>query len=663
MLGESSAVVRTAVVRTAVAMALTMSATVHVDSRRATVHWHNEHDKAPEATRRLADTHEVAQDVLCHELRSLEVRYSKLEGLIQRLVGLVQRDCPATLMEFMERGAHQAHARHDGAPPERVGAEPQLMLPPVPAACWEALASKPQRGQSSVRTPQSAAHDGMTRHKGVGFGGPRVDRLGGVPFWDLCSGAVLEHAEGTAPQLGPEYTLACWVHWRPASHAADVRTLLCGEGGNEWLRATGDTLGSYAADDAAADGAADAPLGLGGQSGHAFEAFRGVNGDGVAAPPPPRGWQLVVLTGRDETATALAESRLYVGTPSRPPLLAGVSGRAWSGARLSRIGDPAAPPGWVAAVWAWQRRLTEAEMAALHEASRAPFASQHGAAAAMAARLSAAAARRERTAAEAAAKEGRRAAVEEVKQRNGACAAGVRAAREEAQRLAGLEAVRDAAAASIQKQHAKMAAARRLSEASEAAAEARTARWLEAARRRAEAERLQLAAAAQMAASLIQRRLRKRSAGAAAATRRAAAATATAVDAGPNARRALEEICRATKQRATQENAEHCAQQRAAAGRAAEAAKELAVRRQRTAHTARATRVSGLEAAADERRQRTMAAALRIQTRKHERDEAEQVRQEGALAARRQVANDTARHKRIVAAAQGANVARPSDLV
>ena len=85
------------------AMALTMSAPVHVDSGRATVHWHNEHDKAPEATRRLADPHEVAQDVLCHELRALEVRYGRLEGLIQRLVGLVQRDCPATLMEFMER--------------------------------------------------------------------------------------------------------------------------------------------------------------------------------------------------------------------------------------------------------------------------------------------------------------------------------------------------------------------------------------------------------------------------------------------------------------------------------------------------------------------------------------------------------------------------------
>ena len=352
-------------------MALTMSAPVHVDSGRTSVHWHNEHDKAPEATRRLAGPHDVAQDVLCHELRALEVRYGKLEGLIQRLVGLVQRDCPATLMEFMERGAPPTHARHDAAPPEQVGAEPQIMLPAVPAACWEALASKPQRGQSSVRTPQSAAYDGMTRHKGVGFGGPRVDRLGGVPFWDLSSGAVLEHAEGAAPRLGPEYTLACWVHWRPASHATDVRTLLCGEGGNEWLRATGDTLGSYAADDAA-DDAADAPLGLGDQSGqgaHAFEAFRGVRGDGVAAPPPPRGWQLVVLTGRDETATALAESRLYVGTPSRPPLLAGVSGRVCSGARLSRIGDPAAPPGWVAAVWAWQRRLTEAELAALHEAS------------------------------------------------------------------------------------------------------------------------------------------------------------------------------------------------------------------------------------------------------------------------------------------------------
>ena len=95
-------------------MALAIDATVHVDSRRATVHWHNEHDKAPEVAR-LADTHEVAQDVLCSELRALEVRYGKLEGLIQRLVGLVQRDCPALLLEFMGCDASQAHARHDPA--------------------------------------------------------------------------------------------------------------------------------------------------------------------------------------------------------------------------------------------------------------------------------------------------------------------------------------------------------------------------------------------------------------------------------------------------------------------------------------------------------------------------------------------------------------------
>ena len=159
------------------------------------MHWHNEHDKAPDATRRiptLADAHQVAEAVLSHELRALETRYAKLEGLIQRLVGLVQRDCPATLMEFMERPATLVEfpARPE-PPPERAGAvmhpaEPQIMLPAVPAACWEALASKPQRAQSSVRTSQSLAYDGMTRHGGVGFGGPRVDRLGGVPFWDLC---------------------------------------------------------------------------------------------------------------------------------------------------------------------------------------------------------------------------------------------------------------------------------------------------------------------------------------------------------------------------------------------------------------------------------------------------------------------------------------------
>jgi len=66
-----------------------------------------------------------------------------------------------------------------------------------------------------------------------------------------------------------------------------------------------------------------------------------------------------------------------------------------------------------------------------------------------------------------------------------------------------MKAARDAAAARIQRQNAKMAAARRQARASEAAAEARTARWVEAARRRADAERLQLEAAAQLAASLI----------------------------------------------------------------------------------------------------------------------------------------------------------------
>ena len=226
---------------------------------------------------------EVAETVLCHELHVLETRYAKLEGLIQRLVELVQRDCPGTLMEFMERGQaaakpippprragaamHRAKPRamlttvpelvergaqtaaRPGPPPERAGAimhraEPQIMLPAVPAASWEVLASKPP------------AYDGIARHRGVGFGGPHVERVGGVPFWDLSSGAVLQHAEGPAPQLGPEYTLACWVHWRPAAGAADVRTLLCGEGGSEWLQATGDALGSYST-------AADASLNLG----------------------------------------------------------------------------------------------------------------------------------------------------------------------------------------------------------------------------------------------------------------------------------------------------------------------------------------------------------------------------------------------------------------
>ena len=172
------------------AMALAIGATVRVDSRRATVHWHNEHDKAQEVARQ-ADTHEVAQDVLCHELRALEVRYGKLEGLIQRLVGLVQRDCPALLLEFMERGASQADATHDPEPteaharhgPEPMGAEAQVTLAAVPAACWEVLASKPQRGQSMRK--QGAAHDGMARHKGVGFGGPRVERIGGVLWLGL----------------------------------------------------------------------------------------------------------------------------------------------------------------------------------------------------------------------------------------------------------------------------------------------------------------------------------------------------------------------------------------------------------------------------------------------------------------------------------------------
>ena len=44
------------------------------------------------------------EEALRAELSTMKRRYEKLEGLMQRLVGLVQRDSPATLLEFMERG-------------------------------------------------------------------------------------------------------------------------------------------------------------------------------------------------------------------------------------------------------------------------------------------------------------------------------------------------------------------------------------------------------------------------------------------------------------------------------------------------------------------------------------------------------------------------------
>ena len=150
-------------------MALAIDATVHVDSRRATVHWHNEHDKAPEVAR-LADTHEVAQDVLCHELRALEVRYGKLEGLIQRLVGLVQRDCPALLLEFMGCDASQAHARHDPAAAKATKAAAQeaaeskaAAAAAKQAAAQEAAAKKAAAEQAKADKAaalQSSAWDG-----------------------------------------------------------------------------------------------------------------------------------------------------------------------------------------------------------------------------------------------------------------------------------------------------------------------------------------------------------------------------------------------------------------------------------------------------------------------------------------------------------------------
>ena len=76
------------------AMALAIDATVRVDSRRATVHWHNEHDKAQEVARQ-ADTHEVAQDVLCHELRALEVLphgFSNFESSTEALIDFEEVD-------------------------------------------------------------------------------------------------------------------------------------------------------------------------------------------------------------------------------------------------------------------------------------------------------------------------------------------------------------------------------------------------------------------------------------------------------------------------------------------------------------------------------------------------------------------------------------------
>ena len=592
--------------------------------------------------------HLLGERLLANELDNLEKRYAKLVKMMRRLAFMVERDSPATFREFMGKPEPMSLKEQD----EARQADQQMLAPtlsPPPAAGFEMLASRP-------------SYDASARHEGIIFGGPlgggplRVDKVDGVHLWDLCGGCALAYVEGDtpAPKLGREYTVAVWVLWRPGAAEDEARALLCGEGGDDWLVAVGDDLGS-------ATGRGD---GLG------FEPFATNVGLEASVGEGGEGWQLVVVTGRGATDGARSgESTLWVGTPSRPPAVAGRANRVWCGERLSSIGRPAERAGWVGAVMVWGRALPEVELASLHAASRRPYAmvGQHraasggdggagssataAAAAAMRAREREWAAKREKAAEEAKAREARREAQQAVVRRHAAEAKEVRGYAEGTRQQQAEEEARERERLQAQKEQARMAAALRRGEQADAAREAREARWSEAARRRVDADRQKLAQAAQLAAaaSLIQRRQRERR------SARETWKAAREMSAREGGARRRDDV--AARQAARDKELKELAaariqRQRSAQARGADAARELAARRKKAADATRAELAMHESEAAALRRERQLEAALRIQHDQRERAERAAEREADAAAMRRRQLAENARRKKELASAR-----------
>lgn len=591
--------------------------------------------------------HLLGERLLANELDNLEKRYAKLVKMMRRLAFMVERDSPATFREFMGKPEPMSLKEQD----EARQADLQMLaptLPPPPAAGFELLASRP-------------SYDASARHEGIIFGGPlgggplRVDKVDGVHLWDLCGGCALAYVEGDtpAPKLGREYTVAVWVLWRPGAAEDEARALLCGEGGDDWLVAVGEDLGS-------ATGRGD-DLG--------FEPFVDSVGLEASVGGGGEGWQLVVVTGRGATDGARSgESTLWVGTSARPPAVAGRAKRVWCGERLSSIGRPAERAGWVGAVMVWGRALPEPELASLHAASRRPYAmaGQHrasggdggagssataAAAAAMRAREREWAAKREKAAEEAKAREARREAQQAVVRRHAAEAKEMRGQAEGARQQQAEEATRDRERMQAQREHARMAAALRKGEQADAAREAREARWSEAARRRIDADRQKLEQAAQLAAaaSLIQRRQRERK-----SAREAwrVARETTAREGGARRRDDVAARQAARDKELKERAAARIQRQRSAQARGAGAARELTARRKKAADATRAELAMHESDAAALRRERQLEAALRIQHDQRQRAERAAEREADAAAQRRRQLAENARRKKELARAR-----------
>ena len=584
----------------------------------------------------LFHKHLLGEKLLRNELDNLEKRYAKLVKMMRRLAFLVERDSPATFREFM--GKPEPISLKEQEEMRQADLQQQMLapaLPPPPVAGFEVLASRP-------------SYDASARHEGVTFGGPlgggplRVDKVDGVHLWDLCGGCALAYVEGDtpAPRLGRDYTIAVWALWRPGAAKDDARALLCGEGGDDWLVAVGEELGS-------ATGRGDS---LG------FEPFVDSTGSEASVGEGGEGWQLIVVTGRGAIDGARSgESTLWVGTPSRPPAVAGRAQRVWCGERLASIGRPAERAGWVGAVMVWGRALPETELASLHAASRRPYvmAGQHrgGAAAAMRAREKEWATKREKSAEEAKAREARREAAAAVVRRHAAEAKEMRGQAEEARQQQAEEATRALLAVQSQREHARMRAALKKGEQADAAREAREARWSEAARRRVDAEKQRAEQVAQLAAaaSLIQRRQRERKS----AREAWKAARATSAREGTARRRDEVAARQAARDKELKERAAARIQrQRSAQARGADAARELAARRKKAADATRAELALHESEAAALRQQRQLEATRRIQHDQQQRAERAAEREADAAAQRRRQLDENARRKQELARAR-----------
>ena len=94
-----------------------------------------------------------------------------------------------------------------------------------------------------------------------------------------------------------------------------------------------------------------------------------------SVPRDVEGWQMLAVRGAERTAgQPYGASSFYVGDAAQPPSRVGETNASCAGEPIGSLGGTFAGPGLVGAAWAWDRHLSDAELAGLHAATACRYA-------------------------------------------------------------------------------------------------------------------------------------------------------------------------------------------------------------------------------------------------------------------------------------------------